>query len=389
MNRTAAAALALALSTPAEAQERPSVAPKNMQAFAPGLADYTDDILFGDIWLRPDLSPRDRSLVTLSVLIATGKTAQIGGHLGRGLTNGITPGEIAGMVTHLAFYTGWPNAVSALNEIAKVYTERKIDSTSLAPVLRQQAAMPDMDSRASAKNDDIAVVSPKFAALTDTVIFGDLWRRTDLRPRDRSLVTIAALASGGDTEELAVHIRLGLENGLTKAEIGEAINHLSFYAGWPRARAAIGVAAEVFRKKPTNTTPDTVQVTPSGQNPTAGPAAHFTGSVTVTSPFTAAGSPQFGGASVTFQAGARTNWHSHPSGQLLIVTMGQGWVQAEGQPVRAIKAGDVVWTGPGVKHWHGATRTTSMTHVAVAQTSEGKTVTWMEPVTDEQFRFPA
>lgn len=84
-------------------REPPSVAPKTMQTIAPGLADYTDDILFGDVWARPDLSPRDRSFVTLSALIATGKAAQLPNHLRRGLDNGLKPGEIAAMVTHLAF----------------------------------------------------------------------------------------------------------------------------------------------------------------------------------------------------------------------------------------------------------------------------------------------
>ncbi|WP_267414421.1 carboxymuconolactone decarboxylase family protein, partial [Sphingomonas sp. GC_Shp_4] len=112
---------------PAEAQDRPSVAPKNMQAIAPALAAYTDRVLFGDVWVRSELSPRDRSIVTLSVLIATGKTAQITGHLGRGLDNGIKPTEVAGMVTQLAFYTGWPNAVSALNEVEKVFADRRVD----------------------------------------------------------------------------------------------------------------------------------------------------------------------------------------------------------------------------------------------------------------------
>ena len=88
-------------------------------------------MLYGDVWKRPELSPRDRSLVTISVLIATGKTAQLTGHLGRALDNGVTPGEASGLLAHLAIYCGWPNAVSALEVYDQVYTARKVDTTTL------------------------------------------------------------------------------------------------------------------------------------------------------------------------------------------------------------------------------------------------------------------
>jgi 4-carboxymuconolactone decarboxylase len=378
---------------PVAAQDRPSVAPKNMQAIAPGLAGYTDDVLFGDIWLRSELSPRDRSLVTLSVLIATGKTAQMPGHLGRGLTNGIKPTEVGGMVTQLAFYTGWPNAVSALNVIEEVFTHRKIDASALRTGAGTPAALPASDAaRAASVQENLAPVAPKFAELTNNVIFDGLWRRTDLSPRDRSLVTIAALAAGGDGEQLRFHIGLGLENGLTQDQVGEALTHLAFYAGWPKASAAIGTARQVFQKRREASVVQAspgIQVTPAGQSPAAGPPSYFTGSVAVTAPFKGTEGAKLGGATVTFQPGAHTNWHTHPLGQLLIVTAGQGWVQAQGEAVQAMNPGDTVWIKPGVKHWHGATRTSGMTHVAVSEAENGKSVTWLEPVTDDQYDGPA
>lgn len=92
------------------------------------------------------------------------------------------------------------------------------------------------------------------------------------------------------------------------------------------------------------------------------------------------------GASVTFEPGARTAWHTHPLGQTLIVTAGSGWVQGEGGPIEDIRPGDVVWFEPGEKHWHGATPTTAMTHIAIQEKLNGKVVDWMEHVTDEQYR---
>ena len=92
-------------------------------------------------------------------------------------------------------------------------------------------------------------------------------------------------------------------------------------------------------------------------------------------------------ASVTFSPGARTNWHTHPLGQTLVVTSGLGWAQKEGGPVEEIRPGDVVWFSPGEKHWHGASPNTAMTHIAIQEALDGKAVEWMEKVTDEQYRM--
>lgn len=393
MKPVVAAMAALTLATPVEAQERKSVAPRAMQAVAPGLAGYTDDVLFGDVWVSPALSPRDRSLVTVSVLIATGKTAQLAGHLGRALDNGVKPDEIAGVVTHLAFYTGWPNAVSSLEVIEKVFTERGVDMTSLRAPVAASLPVPTSDAaRAQAVTANIGLTAPRLAALTNDVLFGDLWRRSDLAPRDRSLATIAALAANGDEAGLAFHIGLGLENGLTRTQVGEALTHLAFYAGWPKATAAVAVTDKVFKSLDANAAAPAAKglvIIPPGAQPVQGPAATFTGAVTVASPFKGDGQARLGGATVTFQPGARSNWHSHPLGQLLIVTEGEGLVQAEGEPVRRIRPGDVVWTPPGVRHWHGATPASAMTHVAVAEALDGKSVTWLGPVTDAEYRAPA
>jgi quercetin dioxygenase-like cupin family protein len=116
-----------------------------------------------------------------------------------------------------------------------------------------------------------------------------------------------------------------------------------------------------------------------------GPAECFTGSVRIDAPFQASAPGRAGGAIVTFEPGARTAWHTHPLGQTLIVTSGLGWTQCEGGPVEEIRPGDIVSCPPGRKHWHGATPTTAMTHVAIAEALDGKVVDWLEHVTDEQY----
>ena len=121
---------------------------------------------------------------------------------------------------------------------------------------------------------------------------------------------------------------------------------------------------------------------PSGK----GPADYFTGAVRIDPLFEAADPGRVAGAHVTFEPGARTAWHTHPLGQTLIVTAGCGWVQREGGPVEDIRPGDVVRFAPGEKHWHGATASTGMSHIAIQEKLDGKTVDWMEQVSDAQYR---
>ena len=124
----------------------------------------------------------------------------------------------------------------------------------------------------------------------------------------------------------------------------------------------------------------------SGSQPSAkGPAEYFTGSVRIDPLFEAPDPARARGASVTFEPGARSAWHTHPLGQTLIVTSGCGWVQSEGAPKMEIRPGDVVWCPPKEKHWHGATPTTAMTHIAIQEQLNGKVVEWMEKVSDEQY----
>jgi quercetin dioxygenase-like cupin family protein len=124
----------------------------------------------------------------------------------------------------------------------------------------------------------------------------------------------------------------------------------------------------------------------SGSQPSAkGPEAYFTGTVRIDAPFKGSGGARVGGATVTFEPGARTAWHTHPLGQTPLVTAGLGRVQREGGPIEEIRPGDIVWFEPGEKHWHGAAPTCAMTHVAIAEALDGKSVDWMERVTDAQY----
>lgn len=362
-----AAALLVLCAGAALAQPAPRPSGPLQQKIAPGMAALTDEVLFGQVWPGAGLSQRDRSLVVISALIATNKPAQLQGHLGRALTNGVTPIEASGVLTHLAVYSGWPNAVSALEVYDSVYTARKVDFAQL------QAAAPTLPPLPAAPATAAPEFAPGFARLTQDLVVDDLWRRGDLSLRDRSLVTIAALTAMGEADQLPDYLRRGARAGLTPAQIGEAMTHLGFYAGWPRATEALAVAGRTL-----------------GPAPVAAAAnGNFTGAVSVSDPFRGTGDARIGGGRVAFAPGARTKWHSHPLGQLVVVTSGEGWMQSEGQPVRTLRPGDVVWTPPNVKHWHGGARHSGMEHVAVSEAHPDRAVQWYEPVTDSEFQGPA
>jgi quercetin dioxygenase-like cupin family protein len=129
-----------------------------------------------------------------------------------------------------------------------------------------------------------------------------------------------------------------------------------------------------------------MEIKRSGSQPSSeGPAEWFTGTVRIDSPFQAKEPGRMSGAIVTFEPGARTNWHTHPLGQTLIVTAGAGRAQREGERIEEIRPGDVVWFPPNEKHWHGASPTTAMTHIAILEKLDGKDSDWMEKVSDEQY----
>ena len=136
-----------------------------------------------------------------------------------------------------------------------------------------------------------------------------------------------------------------------------------------------------------NSMSEKIKITRNGSTPSQqGPESYFTGNVRIDAPFSGTESARVGGATVTFEPGARTAWHTHPLGQTLIVTHGRGWLQEEGGEIRDMSVGDIVWIPEGIKHWHGATPENAMTHIAIAESLNGSPVEWLEKVTDAQYQ---
>ena len=246
------AMLALGTASPAHAQTKAaSPTPSDVRMVAPALDKYTQGAI-ANLWKRPDLAPRDRSVVTVAALIARNQTIEMAQHLNLALDNGVKPREISEIITHLSFYSGRANALSAVMIAKDVFAARKIGTDQLAQVSPTLLPIdePWEKQRVERVGTQFGAVAPGLVQNTTDVLFRDLWLRPDLAPRDRSLVTVSALIATGGVAQLTSHLNRAMDHGLTQQQAAEVIAHLAFYAGWPNSFSALPVAKDVFEKRP-------------------------------------------------------------------------------------------------------------------------------------------
>lgn len=215
---------------------------------APALQAYADGVVLGDLWKRPGLSVRDRSIVTVSALIARGQAHELPHYLGVALDNGVKPSELSEIVTHLAFYSGWANAMAAVPPMREAFEARGVTADQLPPVDGPKLPLDEAAeaNRKARVGDQFGAISPGVVQYTTDLLFRDLWLRPGLAPRDRSLVTVSALVAAGQVAQITYHLGRAMDNGLTAAQAGEALTQLAFYAGWPNAFSALPVFKDVI-----------------------------------------------------------------------------------------------------------------------------------------------
>ena len=225
--------------------------PDGIRTVAPALEKYTQGRLLGDVWKRPGLTPRDRSIVTLAALIARDQTIEMPYYVNLALDNGVTPREISEIITHLAFYSGWANAISAVAVAKDVFARRGIGADQLPAASPQLLPLDEAAEaqRAARVREQFGRVAPGIVQYTTDVLFRNLWLRPDLAPRDRSLVTVSALIASGQVAQVPYHLNRAMDNGLTQAQASEVITHLAFYVGWPNAFSALPVAKDIFENR--------------------------------------------------------------------------------------------------------------------------------------------
>ena len=217
---------------PAAAQEAeiPAVPSPDLYAGSPYLRELRNSLVYGEVWERPYLSKRDRSLITIAVLQALARE-ELAIHIPRGLDNGLTPEEISEIILHVTFYSGWPTGVQASITAAEAFEARGLTLGDLprAPALDAEVTTP------GGLSDAYAAV-PRLGALRNSLLYGDIWERPLLSKRDRSLITVAVNQALYVTNELRLHIDRALDqNGVQPQELSEVVLHVTFYAGWPAA----------------------------------------------------------------------------------------------------------------------------------------------------------
>ena len=216
----------------------------DLYAGSPYLGELRNTVVYGEIWERPQLSKRDRSLITVAVLQALVRD-ELEIHIPRGLDNGLTPEEISEIILHVTFYAGWPTGVQASLIAAQVFDERGI---TLGELPRAVPVPPATDLDRDLSRAYMSV--PRLGALRNSVLYGDVWERPGLSKRDRSLITVAVNQALYATNELRTHIGRALDdNGVTPQEISEVILHVTFYAGWPAAVNAGRLATDAFEAR--------------------------------------------------------------------------------------------------------------------------------------------
>ena len=333
------------------------------------------------------LSPKEESIVTISAFTANGDMANLSNALHDGLNAGLSISEIREVIVQLYAYAGFPRSLNALHTFMDVLNERKNKGINDAP---GKVASPFPSNKTKlefgTENQTRLVGTPvkgevyEFAPVIDQFLkehlFGDIFGRDILDYKTREIATISALASlSGTANQLRSHFNVGLHNGLTQQQLDQIVLIIKTKVGDTEGvNAAIVLNTVLKRNEQSNTSAEAKN--------------NFAGSVHVKMLVANDSLLNTQMATVTFETGARTNWHYHPSGQILLIVDGTAFYQEKGKPKQMLSKGQVAKCPPGVTHWHGATRSGSMTHLAMSPNLDKGSVVWLQKVTDEEYDKP-
>jgi alkylhydroperoxidase/carboxymuconolactone decarboxylase family protein YurZ/quercetin dioxygenase-like cupin family protein/quinol monooxygenase YgiN len=344
-------------------------------SLAPKFAELNDDVLFGQVWSREqELPARDRSLVTIVSLIAGGNFEQLKFHLQKGKDNGLSKQEIVEVITHQAFYVGWPKAWSAFNIVKEVYadsdrignsTEQNGNAGNDNYYMRIAKIVVDSAQSDSYNNALKEQMQSALSLEKDVLAYSAVHDRNN--PSQITILETYSSRAGYETHIETAHFKKykkTVENMVKSLELVDVV--------------PVAVAAKDNVDFDKNDHFKNGGLFPLGEpvNP-----AWFIGEAWLQMLVVPEAPHNIAAGNVTFSPGARNHWHSHKIGQFLLVTAGEGWYQEWGKPAQFLKAGDVVNIPANAKHWHGATKDSRFVHLAITPGASE----WFEPVTDEQY----
>ncbi|MBS1558352.1 MAG: carboxymuconolactone decarboxylase family protein [Bacteroidetes bacterium] len=330
------------------------------------------------------LDAKQKSIVAIAAYTANGDLGNLKNALNEGLNAGLSVSEIKEVIVQLYAYAGFPRSLNALHTFMDVLKERKKKGINDVPG-KTASLYPANKSKLEfgTENQTRLVGAPvkgevyEFAPAIDQFLkehlFGDIFGRDVLDWKTREIATISALASLSGTEnQLRSHFNVGVHNGLTEQQLDGIVAIVKAKVGDVEGRNAAKALSAVLKRNE-----NTSKVTEV--------SSHFVGSVQVHMLVGNDSVFHTQMASVTFEPGARTNWHTHPSGQILVITEGTAYYQEKGKTKQIFSKGEVIKCSPGVTHWHGATRDSSMTHIALSPNQQMGGVVWLQEVTDEEY----
>lgn len=344
---------------------------------------------------QPPLSSKERSIVLISAYTAQGDIPKLKVALHNGLDAGITISEAQEILVQLYAYAGFPRSLNALNGLMAVLAERKQKGITdvageLPPPYSGKQPMLQIGTENQTKlvgkkvSGDVYTFAPAIDQFLKEHLFGAIFNRDNLDWKTRELVTVSALAATVGVEpQLRSHYGVGMYNGLTSAQLLALATIIETDVDTQRGMVAKHVLQAVLENKPYQAPvlPGDHLLFPKGEKITNG---NFVGNAflhTMISPDSLNRSLV---GCVTFEPGARSNWHLHPGGQILVIVAGTGYYQEQGSPKRIIKKGESIKCPPNIPHWHGASKNEQLIQIAITNNQNGPTV-WLQPVTEEEY----
>jgi 4-carboxymuconolactone decarboxylase len=348
------------------------------------------------------LSAKQQSIVTIAAFTANGNQKSLNKSLWEGLDAGLTINEIKEVIVQLYAYAGFPRSLNALSTFMTVLNDRKQNGIndelgkfpSPLPTNKTKLELgTELQTRlvGAPVRGEVFEFAPAIDQFLKVHLFWDIFGRDNLDFKSREIATIAALASLGMENQLRSHFNVGMYNGLTKGQLNELVSIIQSKVGNKEGDEANAVLQKVLNPDNANTKPADKKyegtseiaeaIFPKGEKITN---SNFKGNAWLESLVVNDNIYHTQVGNVTFEPGARTNWHSHPGGQILLAIGGTGYYQEKGSDKRLLRKGDVVKCLPNIAHWHGASPDTEFIQIAITPPDKGQTV-WLEPVSDDSY----
>jgi quercetin dioxygenase-like cupin family protein/alkylhydroperoxidase/carboxymuconolactone decarboxylase family protein YurZ len=348
------------------------------------------------------LDTRQEKIVTIAAFTAKGDLSNLKTALKEGLDASLTVSEIKEILVQMYAYAGFPRSLNAIDAFMGVIKEREQNGIKDEPG-KEPSALPadkssidlgtEIQTRLAGRpvTGAIYTFAPAIDRFLKSHLFGDIFGRDNLDFRSREIATISALSSmDGVNSQLEAHIRIGFNTGLTEAQTRSLVSVLEARVGKREAGNADSALNRVLGRpdaKGGNAMNDLSQgmIFPKGERIPPQFSKYFIGTAYLSMLVPRDKEFNCPIGNVTFEPGARNNWHKHPGGQILLVIGGRGYYQESGRPARELRPGDVVKIAPDVKHWHGAAPDSSLVHLSIETNVQAGPPEWLEPVTDEEY----